>query len=131
MFTPTIEKVHEDARGEIYVVTLPGDKELVLLHSKEGSLRGGHAHDVDETVVLLTGKMRYYKENGIGEYNTVMEEGTPSFNPAGEYHMGEFLEDSWVLEWKINTNKTGWKNIDHKEWRERVKANAGLASSIV
>ena len=46
-FEPTIKLEHADSRGEIYSISLPGDKELMLLHSKAGALRGGHAHDCD------------------------------------------------------------------------------------
>ena len=129
MFRPAITKVSEDARGEIYVITLPGNKELLLLHSKAGSIRGGHSHDVDEVVVLLTGEMKYTKRNESGakynyEQDSTLKGGHASFNPKGEYHVGEFLEDSWLLEWKINTHKGGWKNRDYAPWRERVRANA-------
>ena len=126
VFTPAIKLEHSDARGEIYSITLPNDQELMLLHSKAGSIRGGHSHDVDEIVVLLTGKLEYSKKADIKSWEShrTLSAGYASFNPAGEYHMAEFLEDSWLLEWKIATNKAGWKNIDYAPWRERVKANA-------
>jgi len=124
VFTPVLKLEHADARGEIYSITLPGDQELMLLHSKTGSLRGGHAHDVSETVVMLTGKMRYYKKTSIGEYDLDLNPGACSFNPAMEPHMGEFLEDSWLIEWKINTSKGQWRNIDDPELRAKVVANA-------
>ena len=123
VFTPTITKVSEDARGEIYVITLPGDKELLLLHSNKGSLRGGHAHDVDEIVVMLTGQMLYHKLVDGCEQKSFLVKGTTSLNHAGEVHMGEFLEDSWVLEWKF-ARKGEWKNIDWAPYRELVNANA-------
>lgn len=123
---PALKLEHSDARGEIYSITLPNDQELMLLHSKAGSIRGGHSHDVDEIVVLLTGRMAYHKLEETTVINSCegMRAGDTSFNPAGLIHMGEFLEDSWVLEWKIDTNKTGWKNTDYAPWRERVRANA-------
>lgn len=126
METPAIKLEHSDARGEIYSITLPSDKELMLLHSKQGSLRGGHAHDVSEIVVLLTGAMRYTKKIGEtgNEWWEIVQGGETSYNNIGVYHLAEFLEDSWVLEWKIGTDKYGWKNIDDRTWRERVKANA-------
>lgn len=127
MFEPTIEKVSEDARGEIYVINLPNNQELVLLHSKAGTLRGGHAHDVDEVVVLLSGAMDYTKKSdgeAPSDYKFIGTNGGHTFNPAHKYHMAEFKEDSWVLEWKINTDKHSWKNIDYAPWRELVNANA-------
>lgn len=129
-FTPTIQQVSADERGEIYVVNLPGDRELVLLHSVKGSQRGGHSHDVDEIVVLLSGKMAYHKRRLIGPLNTtgtetieMLQAGDTSFNPAGLIHMAEFLEDSWVMELKA-AKKGEWKNFDYAPWREKVTANA-------
>lgn len=125
VFTPTIKLEHSDSRGELYSILLPGDRELMLLHSKEGALRGGHCHDVDELVVLLTGKMRYFKKFEEGNERVMeMLAGDVSFNPAGENHMGEFTEDSWVMEWKINTSKGKWRNIDYEPYRNKVRANA-------
>ena len=124
MDTPVLKLEHSDARGEIYSITLPGDKELMLLHSHKGTLRGGHSHTVDETVVILTGRMRYYKKNGTDESKTIQKGGDASFNPAGMPHMGEFLEDTWLIEWKIDTDKNSWENIDDKAWRARVNTDA-------
>lgn len=124
MYTPVLKLEHSDARGEIYSITLPGDKELMLLHSKRGSLRGGHCHDVDEVVVLLTGMMVYRKKDKYGIDQEIMKGGDASINHEGVNHMGEFLEDTWLIEWKIDTDKHGWKNIDDPAWRERVNANA-------
>mgnify|MGYP001571947171 CR=1 FL=1 len=125
MFTPVIKLENADSRGEIYSISLPDDRELMLLHSKKGTLRGGHSHDVEEIVVFLTGEMQYHKTRDKNiEYGELCQEGDVSYNPVGEYHLGEFLEDTWLLEWKIGTNKNGWKNIDHEAWRERVKATA-------
>ena len=124
MSTPSIKLVHADPRGEIYAVELPGEQELMMLHSTAGVFRGGHSHDVDEIVIMLTGKMRYHKRtNDKDERCFDVEGGDVSFNPKGEYHMGEFLEDTWLLEWKIGTNKTGWRNIDYGPWREKVLAS--------
>lgn len=126
MFTPTLKLEHADARGEIYSITLPGDKELLLIHSVKDSLRGGHAHSVSEVVVMLEGGMRYYKkhdESAIEQY-TLVHGGDASFNERGLFHMGEFVSDSWLLEWKIGTKRGAWKNFDDPTWRERVKANS-------
>lgn len=126
MGTPVIKLEHADSRGEIYSITLPGDKELMLLHSKAGTLRGGHAHDVNELVMVLTGKMKYYKKTH--DEGTEMQfevgEGRAVYHSKGEYHLAEFIEDSWVLEWKIATDKNSWVNIDYEPYRELVRANA-------
>lgn len=122
MDTPIIKLEHSDARGEIYSISLPGDRELMLLHSKAGTLRGGHSHDVDEVVVMLTGKMRYHKLIEGAKQEIDLEAGQSSYNCAGDIHMGEFLEDSWVIEQKL-AKKGEWKNLDYQPWREKVTAN--------
>lgn len=122
--TPELKLEHSDSRGEIFSITLPNNQEVMLLHSVKGSLRGGHAHDVDEDIILLNGRMVYYKKAEDGtEWANVLKAGETGFNPAGEVHMGEFTEDSWLLEFKINTKKGEWKNIDYEPYREKVRAS--------
>lgn len=121
--TPTITKVSEDERGEIYAVNLPGNRELMLLHSLKGTLRGGHSHTCDEAVLLLSGSLRYTKRTPDGhEWNLDVKPGDATFNPAGVVHLGEFLEDSYLIEWKIGVTKKGWKNTDHAPYRDKVTA---------
>ena len=123
--SPSIKMVSSDARGEIYVVTLPGDRELLLLHSVAGTLRGGHSHDVDEVVTVLSGELVYHKlEKGGGEQLSMLRAGETSFNKAGEVHMGEFITDVWLTEWKIAAHKGTWSNKDYAPWREKVLAHA-------
>ncbi len=122
-FTPTIQQVSADERGEIYVVNLPDDRELVLLHSVKGSLRGGHSHNVDEIVVMLTGKMRYHKLIEGAKQEIDLEGGQSSYNCAGDIHMGEFLEDTWVMECKL-AKKGEWENSDYQPWRQKATPNA-------
>ena len=96
----------------------------MLLHSAPGSLRGGHSHDVDEVVVMLTGKMRYHKRyEDRSEAKLELKGGDSSFNRTGVHHMASFLEDSWLIEMKLNTQKGAWKNIDYQPWREQVQAS--------
>ena len=126
MFTPSIELVSQDARGEIYAIKLPDDQELLLLHSKKGTLRGGHSHDVDEIVVVLSGGMKYHKlgePSGIPVNSWLFGAGY-SFNPAGMIHMGEFKEDTWLIEYKLNTKQGKWRNDEYAPWRQQVQANA-------
>jgi len=118
--------VHSDARGEIFVINLPDDQELVLLHSVKGTKRGGHAHDVSEQVMLLIGQMIYNKTKYIEGRDTpfLMNPGDVSFNERNEFHMAEFTKDSWVIEWKLGTKNGSWHNIDYPPWREQVEAAA-------
>lgn len=123
MVEPVLKKVHEDSRGAMYAIEL-GDRELMLLFSKKGTLRGGHSHDVPEQVMVLTGKMRYHKLSAHGAHALVLGDGGVSGNDAQQVHMGEFLEDTWLIEWKVCKDKHSWSNKDHGPWRVRVQANA-------
>lgn len=121
---PSIGLVHEDARGEMYSILLPGGREVMLLHSKAGALRGGHSHSVPEQVLVLKGSFRYHKLRGNEERVEVLREGMTSYNPAGLVHMGEFPEeDTWLIEAKL-ANVGEWTQENYPPWRARVDANA-------
>mgnify|MGYP001558961442 CR=1 FL=1 len=122
MFTPTIKLEHSDGRGEIYSIELPGNREIMLLHSVGGVFRGGHSHTVDEIVGLLSGRMRYHKRYLGVETQRIMEAGDLSYNRGGEIHMGEFLEDSWVVEAKFGEKGT-WQQTNYPPYREIVEAS--------
>lgn len=129
--SPTIKLEHADSRGEIYSIELPDGQELMLLHSVAGAFRGGHSHDVSEIVVLLSGKMRYHKkvvsiiDGSVRDYVSCLAGGDTSFNRAGQVHMGEFLEHSWLIEYKLDTKKGRWTQTDYEPYRERVRASQG------
>lgn len=130
METPKITLVSEDARGAIWSIELPDNKELMLLYSKAGTLRGGHSHTVAESVMVLTGRMKYHKLAPTGEERlAVLGDGQYSFNEANQVHMGEFLEDTLLVEWKRKTNKEGWRSHDHEPWRRLVRAHTGAPLS--
>lgn len=109
----------------MYSITFPGEHELILLHSKAGTLRGGHSHTVPEHVLVLSGRMLYHRltETGKEQVEELLD-GTASFNPAGAVHMGEFPEDTWVLEYKL-ARKGEWSNVNYPAWREKVNASSG------
>ena len=123
-FEPKITRVSADARGEIYSISLPGNRELMLLHSVAGTMRGGHSHTVPEAVMVLSGKMRYHKLHHGEDAADLLMDGDWSTNAAGEVHMGEFIGDTWLIEWKIGTSKTGWQSVDYEPWRAKVRASA-------
>ena len=117
--------VHKDARGEMYVVELP-EGEMLLLFSRSGALRGGHSHTIPEVITVLSGKMRYHKIEAGEERTVLLTDGDSSFNAADVVHMGEFLEDTWLIEWKIGARRTGWKDTNYEPWRAKVRASAGI-----
>ena len=118
-----LKLVHEDARGELYAINLPDNREIMLLHSKAGTLRGGHSHSVPEQVLVLTGRMLYHKmPPGRSGIVLELEPGDCSFNDAGMIHMGQFETDAWVLELKL-AKKGEWTQENYPPWREMVEAN--------
>ena len=121
---PTIKLEHTDARGEIYSISLPDNRELMLIHSKTGAFRGGHSHSCDEIVVMLSGSMRYHRTNQDYPLSSpqLMWQGGISHNRANQDHMGEFLEDSWLIEYKF-AEKGSWTQTDFEPMRERVRAS--------
>ena len=117
-----LEEIHRDARGEIYQIRLPGNQELMLFHCVKGYLRGGHHHDCDEMVVLLSGKMRYHKWVNGAEELTDLEEGQVSYTPAGVAHLGEFLTDCWLIDWKLGgVPAGGFLTTDFEPFRKLVR----------
>ena len=127
---PSIKLEHADKRGEIYSIALPDGHELMLLHSLPGAMRGGHSHDCDEIVTVLSGKMRYHKitkamwDSKLWEREGQRDliDGDSSFNEAGQIHMGEFLEDTWVIEYK-KAKKGEWRQENYAPYREKVEAS--------
>lgn len=128
-FTPTIKLEHADARGEIYSIQLPDDRELMLLHSVPGVFRGGHSHDCKEVVVVLSGEMRYHKREKPGEEpgetRALYAGGMVAVNVAGQVHMGEFLRDTWLLEYK-QAKKGDWKQTDYEPFRQKVRESISV-----
>ena len=118
---PKLSLVHEDSRGEMYAIKLPDGRELMLIHSVPGSLRGGHSHVESEVVVVLEGSMVHHRHLGEGDTKVRIREGDVYHNPPGVIHMGEFDLECWLVEWREGTDRT---NTDYKPWREKVRANA-------
>lgn len=123
---PTLTKVHEDERGTIYAITLGDpDQELLLIHSKAGSLRGGHAHNCNEITTLLLGRMTYHKVDSDGKPETLeLLAGQHNVNVAGMPHMAEFREDSWIIDWRLGTPTSKIVTTNYKPLRDRVEAQA-------
>ena len=116
-----ITPIAKDARGESYSITLPDNREIVLIFSKKGALRGGHSHSKDEVSMLLTGGVHYWKKNNYGEEFELDEKpGDVLFNEAGEVHLAKFEEDSWLLDWKIDTKIGECVTTNDPLYRARV-----------
>ena len=120
MFVPELKLEHSDSRGEIYSIELPDGHELMLLHSTPGAWRGGHSHDCNEIVVLLSGEMDYWKRVSDRDVIHSLEDGEASYNTAGQIHMGHFKADSWVVEYKL-AKKGERTQTDFEPYRRAVR----------
>jgi len=94
------EKIHEDNRGEIYLVldALREGRELTLFTTRNGYARGGCIHRKSgESCVVIKGEIKYW----IGD-NTpiIMSRGDTCYIEAGVPHYFVALTDETVvMEW--------------------------------
>lgn len=101
--TKRIKPFFIDDRGEMsYLLTDKGSiKSVLLITSKEGSIRANHYHKKDaHYVYLLEGKMEYtYKNvNDKGKKKTVLvEKGDMIYTPPMTMHAMKFLENTVFL----------------------------------
>ena len=128
---PCLEHVHSDARGDIYRLLIPPNLEVMLFRCAAGHLRGGHSHTAPEIVSLLSGRMNYHRVvDGVPEVQEI-KPGDVRVNRVGDPHMGEFLEDSWVIEWKFGPHGGigDWHTTDHPPMRAQVAERRGREAS--
>lgn len=119
---PKFSNQHEDPRGALYQLLVPTGEEILLFFSKAGSFRGGHSHDKDEIVLVISGKFRYHKLALDGaKTEEIVSTGAVSWNLKGQAHMGEFLEDTWLLEWKPGVKAGDWTTTNYEPFRARVR----------
>lgn len=105
-----LEKIHEDARGGIYLVKdlLEDNKEFTFMEIKKGYARGGCIHSNKEYFAVVKGKVKFI----IGDDEKIFEAGASGYYNAGTPHAFIGLEDSIVSEWGITTEE---KNLDKKD----------------
>lgn len=71
--------------------------------------------------MLLDGKMRYHKLNAdCPRPPEELGPGDCSRNEAGEVHMGEFTEPTWLIEFKL-AKKGEWTQENYIPWRRLVE----------
>lgn len=102
-----MKKIHEDQRGEIYIIT--GDiqhEEITLFVTNKGFARGGCIHRInDEFCVVLEGEIRYHRFGmniagiDVGEYVVTLNEGDKIMVTHGIPHHFISMTKSVVMEW--------------------------------
>ena len=110
-----IKKVHEDERGEIFVIPCTKEKDLAMFKTKKGYARGGCVHVFDdEYFVVIKGKIACIIDDEYLEY----DEGMSGMIPRNSPHMTIALTDSILMEWGARRDD---KNVYHEDYREKVK----------
>ena len=92
-----LSKLHEDKRGEIYLITgdLKEHEEITLFTTRKGYARGGCIHNInDEYWTILEGSVRYWVGDKIKDYST----GDSLVIPKATPHYFLSLTDSLVTE---------------------------------
>jgi len=110
------EKIHEDKRGEIYLITglFPEGRELTLFITNKGYARGGCIHkDSDEQCCVLDGVIEYYVEGRSPERFHV---GRGTLIPKNTQHFFIALTNSIVIEWGPKPEEKKQKGL----WRVYV-----------
>lgn len=109
----------KDKRGKVWSFKISETplKEIMILYTKKGALRGGAVHSVVENRVVLEGriKMKELREEREIEYE--MKEGDFAWTEKEVPHLMESLTESWVMEW----HPAGKKNWIHEKYRNVVK----------
>lgn len=121
--TMDLKTMHTDPRGAIYGVALPTGQELLLFFCNRGFLRGGHSHSVPEVVAVVSGHLRYHKMVKGEEKVFDLYPGDTMVNYPDEPHMGFFVEDTWLLEFKFGPGSAvgEWTTTEYEPMREQVR----------
>lgn len=110
-----MEKVHEDKRGEIYVISMPDSKDIVINTTKKGYARGGCFHAInDEFFMVIKGTVMLW----IGDEHELYHEGMSAFILRNEPHMMKAHKDSITIEWGSTRDE---KNTYYPEYRKKVE----------
>jgi len=110
-------KIHEDARGQIFLLTglFPEDKEVTLFLTKKGYARGGCIHRKNaEYCCVLDGEIVYYVEGQT--FIIHLFKGDTYLIEKGRQHYFVSSTDSTVIEWGATPEEKKKKGI----WRSFV-----------
>lgn len=116
MVSLKLHKIHEDKRGEIYIVTGDSlkDDEVTLFITKRGFARGGCIHKKnDEYCVVLEGYVEYI----LKRETKFLRKGETLLIPKNTPHYFIALTDCLVAEWGATLEE---KKERDEEFRKRV-----------
>jgi len=87
-----LKLVHQDKRGEIYILEEKGREVATILTTKKGFARGGCVHKENEWMDTIKGEVDYYPNS--------------AFTFKGTPHYFISNTDSIVMEWGANIKNT-------------------------
>jgi quercetin dioxygenase-like cupin family protein len=112
------ERIHEDKRGEIYLITeaLPQNREITLFITYRGFARGGCIHTKSgEHCTVIEGKIKYYVK---GKKAEIYSKGESLYTPKNTPHyFVAITPKTIVIEWGPFPEE---KKQKHPEWRKYV-----------
>jgi hypothetical protein len=122
-----LSKIHQDERGEIWILLIDGE-EHTFLTSKKNFARGGCIHRFSkEHAVVIEGTVEYHVR---GRKPKVYKKGESLSIPPNCPHYFVALEDSITLEWGATPEE---KKEKYKQWRkvvDKINEEAKIHSSI-
>lgn len=112
-----LKKIHEDNRGEMYVIPLENDKEIKILTTKEGYARGGCYHEKnDEFFMVIQGTVNFL----IGGRWATYPEGSSGLVPKGLPHMMIAETDCLTIEWGATKAETETRHEGYRKYVESL-----------
>lgn len=117
-----LKKIHEDERGEIYIIvgdSLKEHEEITIFTTKRNYARGGCIHKKhSERFCILEGIIEY----DIGGCISIYGKGSSFIIPRNIPHYFKSMTDSIVMEWGASSDE---KKKKHRKYRKIVdKINA-------
>eukprot|EP00270_Netrium_digitus_P018090 TRINITY_DN6818_c0_g2_i1.p1 TRINITY_DN6818_c0_g2~~TRINITY_DN6818_c0_g2_i1.p1 ORF type:complete len:145 (-),score=25.33 TRINITY_DN6818_c0_g2_i1:31-444(-) len=111
---------YSDSRGDIFRISIGGDKFVNLMRTAGGVLRSGDVHNCTQFDVILSGRTRLRLMNMERGGETVCEyDGAYNYIaiPARVPHLFEFMEENYMIKW-WDCDFHAWH---YKPYREKIQ----------
>lgn len=124
-----MKKIHEDKRGEIYIITgMKEHEEVTLFTTKAGKARGGCIHKKnDEHCIVLEGEIEHFmkwQHDCLPLGKVRGKKGIVITVPANKPHYFVSLTDSLVMEWGATAEEKKEKDPEFRKIVDRINKEA-------